>query len=679
MLRMVSDDARGRRGGANCVELIFSFSFVLCYCASTRNGALPGNLFGSCGPPCRPFRYLAVAPIMIQAKTTIVELDMGELEEILRRVDAKELGAEDYETIRALIESYVCLVQTVGDKNTTIARLRKMLFGLKTEKTAAVVGNKTESLATSLPAVSADATSLRTVPTEAEAHPEDDAANGSAATGQGKGHGRNGADDYTGAKKIEVPHPTLAPGDSCPKCIEGTVYQTGRPGVVVRLVGQAPVGATVYYLQKLRCNLCGVIFTAEPPEGMGGKKCDATVGSMIALLKYGTGMPFNRAEALQANLGIPLPASTQWDIVEALAERAEPVFAELTRQAAQDDVVYNDDTTVKILEVIGERARQAAMAEETAGVAVEDSAETLAEDSVEGLPQKVKAQRTGTFTSGIVTTREGRRIALFFSGRQHAGENLKDVLMQRAAEMPPPIQMCDALSRNLPGKLQTMLANCLAHGRRQFVDVAEQFPEECRHVLESLSVVYRNDALAQARNLSPEERLLFHQAQSGPAMEDLHVWLVRQLDERRVEPNSGLGKAMAYLLRHWAKLTLFLRVPGAPLDNNLCERALKKAILHRKNALFYKTCHGAHVGDVFMSLIYTCEFCGANPFDYLTEVDRHAGEVGTSPQNWMPWNYRNTLEGMEHVQAPSEKSCQDDRCCGEIAQGAGETHERRAD
>ena len=162
-------------------------------------------------------------------------------------------------------------------------------------------------------------------------------------------------------------------------------------------------------------------------------------------------------------------------------------------------------------------------------------------------------------------------------------------------------------------------------------------------MLEALSVPYRNDAIARERNLSPEERLLFHQAQSGPTMEELHAWLARQFDERRVEPNSGLGGAISYLLKHWEKLTLFLRVAGAPLDNNICERALKKAILHRKNALFYKTCHGAHVGDIFMSLIYTCELCGANPFDYLSELDRHAEELSANPGNWMPWNYRQTL------------------------------------
>ena len=603
---------------------------------------------------------------MVQAKPTIIELDMGKLEELLQRIDSQELRADDYAAIRSVLESYVGLFQVVGDKNTTIARLRKLLFGAKTEKTTAVTGHppaggRTESEGPSSRGKDAppESPEQSAASSETKADPGDDANGDSAATGQGRGrgrgHGRNGADAYTGAEKIKIPHPSLAPGDPCPQCDKGTVYETGRPGVVVRLVGQAPVGAKVYYLQKLRCNLCGVVFTPEPPGGADAEKCDATVGSMIALLKYGTGMPFNRAETLQAGLGVPLPASTQWDIVEAQAERAEPVFEELARQAAQGEVVYNDDTTVKILEVMGERARQRALAEDTANAAVEDetsaedSVETTAEDSTEGSTKKPRRERTGTFTSGVVSTNEGRRIALFFSGRQHAGENLADVLARRAAELPSPIQMCDALSRNLPGKLKTILANCLAHGRRQFVDVAEQFPEECRHVLESLSVVYHNDALARERNLSPQERLLFHQARSGPVMEDLHAWIVRQLDERRVEPNSGLGKAMAYLLRHWEKLTLFLRVPGAPLDNNLCERALKRAILHRKNALFYKTCHGAHVGDLFMSLICTCQLCGANPFDYLTELDRHAGQACVSPRDWMPWNYRETLEGMGHA------------------------------
>ena len=168
--------------------------------------------------------------------------------------------------------------------------------------------------------------------------------------------------------------------------------------------------------------------------------------------------------------------------------------------------------------------------------------------------------------------------------------------------------------------------------------VAQNFPDQCRYVLETLAEVYHYDELTREQGMSAEERLAFHQLHSGPAMEGLHTWLTAQFEEKKVEPNSGLGQAISYLLDHWRELTLFLRQPRAPLDNNVCERALKKAILHRKNALFYKTQNGAQVGDLFMSLIHTCELSGANPFEYLTELQRHASELASNPRDWMPWN-----------------------------------------
>jgi transposase len=178
--------------------------------------------------------------------------------------------------------------------------------------------------------------------------------------------------------------------------------------------------------------------------------------------------------------------------------------------------------------------------------------------------------------------------------------------------------------------------------------VAGSFPEQCLHVLELLKFVYANDATARERGMSPEERLRFHQAQSGPAMAELEAWMAQQIEQRKVEPNSGLGEAIAYMQKHWNELTLFLRVPGAPLDNNICERALKKAILHRKNAYFYKTENGARVGDLFMSLIHTCELNGANPFHYLTELQKHADDLTAAPADWMPWNYLARLEPGPH-------------------------------
>jgi transposase len=537
-----------------------------------------------------------------------IDLNMDEVQALLERAKAV-MKPEDYEKLEAIVETAVYLSQAVEDKQMTIKRLRQMLFGASTEKTAAVTRKEEEDEGESPPATNEDS----------RAPPEETDEEDSETKQKRKGHGHNGANAYTGAEKIQVPHESLQPGNPCPECHKGKVYEMNKPGVLIRIVGQAPVQAKVYELQKLRCNLCGKVFTARQPGGIGPAKYDATVASMIALLKYGSGLPFNRLEGLQGSLGIPLPASTQWDIVSDAAHAMEPIYKELIRQAAQGELLHNDDTTMRILGVTGETEAEAYAYEES--------------------------KRKGVFTSGIVSLVGGRRIALFFTGRRHAGENLAEVLGHRATDLSAPIQMCDALSRNDPKGFDTIVANCNAHGRRQFVEVAENFPDECRFVLETLKGVYKNEAVAKKRNLSPQERLRFHQKQSGRLMGKLKGWLNRQLHQRLVEPNSGLGQAIQYMLNHWKKLTQFLKTAGAPLDNNICERALKLAILHRKNALFYKTAQGAHVGDIFMSLIHTCRLCGVDPFDYLTQLRGHAAALPLNPARWMPWTYHATLDG----------------------------------
>ena len=427
------------------------------------------------------------------------------------------------------------------------------------------------------------------------------------------GHGRNGAAAFVSSQTVAIAHSELKHGDRCPECGKGNIYGQKEPKVLVRIVGQAPLAATVYSLERLRCGACGQVFTAQEPEGVGPEKYDETAAAMIAQLKYGSGTPFYRLEQLQGQMGIPLPAATQWEVVQEAAELLKPARDELIRQAAQGEVVHNDDTNMRVLRIAREPSDE----------------------------------RTGVFTSGIVSIGQGWKIALYFTGTKHAGENLAEVLQQRAKRASPLIQMCDALSRNvpkLPAGVEILLGNCLAHGRRQFVEVAANFPDECRYVLEMLGQVYGYDAEARELSLTPDERLQFHQAHSGPVMEQLHRWMEAQFAERKTEPNSGLGKAITYLLRHWKALTLFLRKAGAPLDNNIVERALKRAVLHRKNSLFYRTLNGAEVGDLFMSLIHTCQLCGANSFDYLTELQRHAQTLATNPADWMPWNYRETLE-----------------------------------
>jgi len=533
-----------------------------------------------------------------------IDLDMKELQEHLERARLV-LGEDGYTKLKAALETLAYLTDLVGDKNTTIHRLQQIIFGASTEKTSNVLEKQPEAAAGSSEKPSGENDKGKEKP---------------------KGHGRNGARDYTGAKKVKVPHESLKPGDLCPLCKKGKVYFLKTPAYIVRLVGQPPIGGTVYEMENLRCNLCLEVFTAAPPDGVGPEKYDPSAGAMISILRYGSGFPFHRLARMQGSMGIPLPASTQWGIVLEVFQIILPVCKEMIRQAAQGEVLYNDDTDMRILALMKKGARQ-----------------KLLDGSND--ESKQKSERTGVFTSGIVSTREGREIALFFTGRQYAGENLNDVLKKRDSELGPPIQMCDGLlSRNLPREFEVILSNCNAHARRGFCEVASRFPDECRFVLETLRDVYRNDDLTKKQEMSAEERLAFHKARSGPLMDCLKKWLKEQIDEKKVEPNSALGNAIFYMNNHWTKLIQFLHVPGAPLDNTICERALKKAILHRKGSLFYKTQNGADVGDLFMSLIYTCERCGADPFDYLIELQKHAAELAENPAAWMPWNYSETLE-----------------------------------
>ncbi|GKT07199.1 IS66 family transposase [Desulforhabdus sp. TSK] len=475
-----------------------------------------------------------------------------------------------------MTETLQCLTRALEEKNSSIRKLLRYLLGARTETAKNVLDRDSRQQ-------------------EQEKKPRP------------KGHGRNGAKSYTGAGRVIVEHPDLKPGDLCPECEKGKVYELAMPAVIVNIHGTAPLDATVHERQRLRCNLCGMIFTAPAPEGVSHDKYDDSATVMIAILKYGCGMPFYRLAKLQENVGMPVPASTQWDLLNASAKTVSPVFGELVWQAAQGEVIHNDDTTMKIL--------------------------------AELQNQDPESTRKGIFTSGVVSIHDGHKIALFMTGHSHAGENLEKVLEERRHGLPPPLQMCDGAKLNIPKNLESILCNCLSHGRRQFVDVVGAFPEECRTVIELIGKVYHHDDLAREEGLGPAERLLLHQERSAPVMEELETWCRRQLDDKLVEPNSGLGKAINYMLNRWVELTRFLHIPGAPLDNNLCERALKMAVLHRKNSYFYKTLHGAYVGDVFMSLIHTCQLEGVNPLDYLTALVKNASPVAKNPDRWLPWNY----------------------------------------
>ena len=302
-----------------------------------------------------------------------------------------------------------------------------------------------------------------------------------------------------------------------------------------------------------------------------------------------------------------MPESVQFERCEAVADGALSVFLRLRQMAANGEVVYSDDTRVKILSCLKEN-------------------EELEEE-----------QRRGTQTSGIVVKAGGHWIALYVNGRRHAGENLDELLKKRSAGLEAPIQMSDALAANWSGEEETIEAKCLAHARRKFVEIEQIFPLECSVVLEAIEQVYQVEA--ETEGMSADERLKRHQAGSGPVMRKLREWIEEQFGKRKVEPNSALGQALRYVLRHWDGLTKFLTVAGAPLDNNVAERALKRAVLLRKNALFYKNEHGAMVGEILLSLIETCRLNGVSAWKYLLGLMSERSAARANPDAYLPWNY----------------------------------------
>jgi hypothetical protein len=511
-----------------------------------------------------------------------LEVDARQLQQMLKRLKSRKLEPQDYELLEGMLETWQFLCSSLEKKRLTVKRLQRILFGPSSEK---VLGEAVKNKS----------------PPGGDKKPKR------------KGHGRNGASSYWGAKRVQVLHQSRNVGDECSQCGKGKLYELKKPSLIVVFKGQAPVQATVYECQRLRCSACGAVFVAKVPAEAGAEKYDATAGSIVALLKYGNGFPFYRLAQLQKSLGIPLAASVQWKLVKQKADMLLPIWERFLQEAAQGEVLNNDDTPMTILQLLKDRS--------------------VALDHTDGEQQSKADERTGVFTTAILSSGAQRHtIALFHSGVKHAGENMEALLKHRDPNLPTPILMCDALSRNVPKSFSVILANCLTHARRQFVDLVEAFPAECEYILTTFKKVYRNDEQAKRLGLSDEQRLSYHQSHSEPLMDDFHEWLLGQFEEKMVEPNSSMGGAISYILNHWKALTLFLRVPGAPLDNNRCERALKRAILHRKNSMFFKTLNGAKVGDILMSIIYTCILCKMNPFDYLTVTETHSAKVSENPQ-----------------------------------------------
>ena len=517
-----------------------------------------------------------------------------EKENILAKLQAVELEAKEVEFIKGLMHGNEWLCDQLEKGLLTIAKLRK-IFDIQTET---VSRNPRRN-------------------------------NSGSKDKKSKGHGRNDADAYKGAEIVNVPHQELKPGDNClDEYCTGKLYEMSDPGVFIQVIGSPLATATRYNLQKLRCALCGTIYQASLPEGVSDKKYDENFVAMLMINKYFISVPFYRQDRLQNYLGIPLPSSTQWDLMYEHKEMLKALHGALWVDAANGIGISYDDTSVKILSEI--QAKKKA--------------------------EKGEKKKHNCFTTGIVGAYEDHRTYVFMSDNRTAGQCVVDMIKKcRDEDADHPILMCDALTANIPQEIADdlyVLCYCLVHARRQFYELPNGYDDLADEVIRLIGKVYYNESWA--KHLPADERLKYHQEKSLPYMEELKGFLESRRDE--FEPNGVAGQAIEYVLKRWTQLSQFLRHANAPIDNNITEQALKLVIQTRKSSMFYKTLDGARFASHVQSALYSAAQNNINPCGYMVALLENEAAVIENPEDWLPWVYQETLNVIQAAASKKEPS-----------------------
>lgn len=517
----------------------------------------------------------------------VLKLTPEKVSKILGELDTAQVSEEVTEVFKMLVHENEWFFDQLEKGLLTIAKLRKM-FDIQTETT--------------------NRNPRRTRP--AKKSP--------------KGHGRNDADAYKGAEVIHVEHQDLRPGDDCPdEHCKGKLYELSEPGVFIKVIGNSLATAKRYNLQKLRCTLCQKVYQASLPEGVSDKKYDENFVSMLMLNKYFISVPFYRQDRLQNYLGIPLPSSTQWDLMYEHKPMLKALYGAFLVDAANGIGISYDDTSVKILSEI--QAKKKA--------------------------EKGEKKKHNCFTTGIVSAYEDHRSYVFMSDNRTAGQIVVDLLKTyRDEDRDRPILMCDALTANIPQEIADdlyILCYCLVHARRQFYELPNGYDDLADEVIRLIGKIYDNESWA--KELSAEERLEYHQKHSKLYMDELKEFLESRKPE--FEPNSIAGQAIEYMLKRWTELSQFLRVAHAPIDNNITERALKLVIQTRKSSLFYKTLEGAKFASYVQSALYSAAQNDINPCSYMVALLENEEAVIADPEKWLPWVYKDTINEIQAIAA----------------------------
>lgn len=437
------------------------------------------------------------------------------------------------------------------------------------------------------------------------------------------GNGRHGEDNYN-AEDIYIKHESLNVGDPCPTECGGKLYRPKNRGKFIRIIGQSLAKATRYHQEQLRCALCGEIFKANIPNTIPKSKYDERFVAMLILHKYYLAVPFYRQAGLQDFLGVPLAASTQWELLKQHSEVFLKLYDALESYAAQGHLFIYDDTNMVI-----------------------QSQKTANKKAAS------KKDKSTVYLTGILAHRDNHIIPLYKCGTKAAGRHFAELWEHREVRtLSQPLLMCDGLSANRPNDIDRLLyiyCNCLTHARRQFYNIKESYPVLADKVMKLIGEVYHYDD--QTNEMAPQQRLEYHQKYSKPKMDKLRATLIQYVDQKIYEPNSKPMKAVVYILKRWYELTIFLRVAGAPLDSNSVEQALKSAIRIRKNSMFFKTFESARLSCAIISITMTAIRADENPVDYLTILLKYQEYVRANPEDWLPWEFKETLALFEEDSA----------------------------
>lgn len=551
-----------------------------------------------------------------------VSITEEQAEKLEARIKQRQMTDEDIELIMGLIAFSRWIQARLARAKLTIKHLRK-LFGFKSESLSSNTSSKGQLENTETgQSTDPQASSTQNKNTnEKKKDVWDPHAN----------HGRKSASEYTGCPltHINFENEYLKKG-LCPECAKSdtdakVIMQQAK--ILVFLESSPLITGTRYALAKARCSVCLTYFTAPLPKELEGKsKYAPSCVASISIQHYYAGFPFYRLDNLQSLSGVPLPDSTQYDLVqEFYVDAVEPVVSVMRIHSANGTKFEYDDTNLKILEVMQQNKHV-----------------------------KSSKDKRSVHATALISEYKDKSIYLFDTNTLTAGKQFAETLEARSSNEQF-ISMSDASSQNFPNLDDSLMSKwiitlCLTHARRNFINLLADGDKDIELVIGIISDVYANDKHCKKLQLSDAERLAYHQKHSAPKMEALRIWLNNLMLFKKVEPNSPLGEAIAYMLKRWKWLTQFLRVPGALIDNNDVERTIKILILYRKNSLFYRTCYGATIGDAMMSLIHTAAQNGVNIFHYLTALSENAAVVRDNPEQWLPWNYNSSDEASDKAQ-----------------------------